>query len=216
LAVISSRFSAAEGRPQTREGARVSTHGQIKGAAIRDFIAWYAREHDVERLKTAVRLLPEKAQAAFDISHGTFGVLPSTWFDARDLHRILDVLTAGLSPAEYDALAHAAGHATVQALMTGVQKIIFTKFMTPGAYAKLANIAFHLNYDAGEVTNDELGPRRHEGNVRGWTAHHRFLCRMHVAIKFELYVAMGCEGAQIEERFCRSDGDTRCGSIIAW
>jgi hypothetical protein len=194
----------------------LSTHGRIKGAAIRDFIAWYAREYDAERLKSAILQLPEAAQAAFDISHGTFGVLPSTWFDARDLHRVLDSLTEGSSPAEYDELAREAGHATVQALMTGVQKIIFTKFMTPGAYAKLANIALHLNYDAGEVINEELGPRRHAATVRGWTAHHPFLCRMHVAIKVEIYTAMGCTEAHTEKRFCRSDGDDRCGSIISW
>ena len=194
----------------------MATHGRIKGAAIRDFIAWYAEQHDAQRLKSAILQLPEAAQAAFDFSHGTLGVLPSTWFDGRDVHRILDVLTAGLPLPEYDALAHEAGHATVQALMTGAQKIVFTKFMTPGTYAKLANVAFHLNYDAGEVINEELGPRRHAGTVRGWKAHHPFLCRMHVAIKVEIYAAMGCEQAQTERRYCESDGDDRCGSIIVW
>jgi hypothetical protein len=191
-------------------------HGRIKGAAIRDFIAWYAREHDFERLKSAIRQLPEEAQSAFDFTHGSLGVLPSTWFDASDVHRVLDILTEGLSPAAYDALARAAAHATVVALMSGVQKIIFTTFMTPGAYAKLANVAFHSNYDSGSVRNEELGPKRHLGTVHGWAAHHPFLCRMHVAIKLELYAAMGCSNVRIEKRLCRADGDQDCGSIIVW
>ncbi|HKU37330.1 MAG TPA: hypothetical protein VJR89_04265 [Polyangiales bacterium] len=194
----------------------MATRGRIKGAAIRDFIAWYAREHDLERLKRAIRQLPEQAQAAFDFNHGALGVLPSTWFEAADVHRVLDILTEGLSPAAYEELARTGGHATVQGLMTGVQRIVFTRFMTPGAYSKLATIAFRLNYDAGEVVTEELGPRRHAGNVLGWTAHHPFLCRMHVAIKVEIYAAMGCQGARIEQRYCRSDGDARCGSIIVW
>lgn len=118
--------------------------------------------------------------------------------------------------AAYDALAREAAHATVLALMCGVQKIIFTKFMTPSAYAKLANVAFHLNYDSGSVRNEELDPRPHLGTVHGWAAHHPFLCRMHVAIKVELYAAMGCMGARTEKRLCRSDGDPDCGSILVW
>jgi hypothetical protein len=192
------------------------SQGRIKGAAIRAFIEWYAHEHDLERLKAAIRQLPEEAQASFDFTHESLGVLPSTWFEATDVHGILDELTQGLAPSAYDALARAAAHATVQAMMSGVQKIIFTKFMTPGAYAKFANVAFHLNYDSGSVTSEKLGPRRHAGTVHGWTAHHPFLCRMHIGIKLQIYVAMGCSGAHIERRFCSSDGDDHCGSIITW
>jgi hypothetical protein len=195
---------------------RLAAQGRIKGAAIRDFIAWYAREHDLERLKHAVSSLPGNARAAFDFSHGTLGVLPSVWFAAEDVHRVLDTLTEGLGPGAYDALARDAGKATVQALMTGVQKIIFSKFMTPGAYAKLANVAFRLNYEEGTVVNEVLGPHRHRGSVQGWTAHHALLCRMHVVIKAEIYSHMGCGQVQIERRFCRSEGDADCGSIIVW
>lgn len=194
----------------------MATLGRIKGAAIRDFIAWYAREHDFDRLKRAIQQLPAQTQANFDLSSGTLGVLPSTWFEAADVHRVLDLITEGLPPPAYNKLANDAGHATVQALMTGVQKIIFSIFLTPGAYAKVATMAFRTNYDAGSVTNEELGPRRHAGTVHGWNAHHPFLCRMHVAIKLEIYAAMGCKQARIERRFCRSDGDDHCGSIIVW
>jgi hypothetical protein len=143
-------------------------------------------------------------------------VLSSVWFDARDVHAVLDELTRGMTSAAYDALARDAGRATVQALMTGVQKIVFTNFMTPAAYSKLANLAFRLNYDAGQVFNEELAPHRHRGTVRDWVSHHPFLCRMNVAIKAEIYSTMGCENARIEQRFCRSDGDAECGSIIIW
>jgi hypothetical protein len=73
-----------------------------------------------------------------------------------------------------------------------------------------------LNYDAGRVENEVLGPRRHRGSVHEWNSHHPLLCRMHCAIKAEIYTAMGCKHAQIERRFCRSDGDPGCGSIIVW
>jgi hypothetical protein len=194
----------------------LQTGGRIKGTAIRDFIEWYAKTHDLERLKKAILLLPPRRQAAFDFSHGSLGVLSSAWFDAQDMHRLIDYVTAGLSPQAYDALALEAGSATVRALMTGAQKIIFTRFLTPRTYATLAGIAFRQNYGEGTVRSVELGPRRHQGIVDNWTSHHPFLCRMNVAIKAGIYTAMGCQNVRVEQRYCRSDGDEQCGSILVW
>jgi hypothetical protein len=39
---------------------------------------------------------------------------------------------------------------------------------------------------------------------------------MNVAVKVGLYVAMGCQRVRVEERFCTSNGDPACGSVIAW
>jgi hypothetical protein len=194
----------------------LSAHGRIKGTAIRNFIEWYAKTRDLERVKQAIRTLPAQRQAAFDFSHGSLGVLASTWFDAPDMHRLLDHLTAGLSPDAYDAMAQEAGSATVRGLMTGVQKVIFARFLTPRSYGVLATFAFRHNYEHGTVKNVELGPRRHEGTVDGWIGHHRFLCRMNAAIKADIYRAMGCKNVRTEQRYCRGDGDAQCGSIIVW
>ena len=83
-------------------------------------------------------------------------------------------------------------------------------------YTRIANLAFRLNYEDGRVLNEVVGPTRHRGHVEDWASHHPFLCRMNVTIKACLYRAMGCKGVRIEERYCRSDGQPRCGSVIAW
>jgi hypothetical protein len=88
--------------------------------------------------------------------------------------------------------------------------------LTPGAYGKLANLAFRQNYGEGRVDNEVLGERRHKGVVHGWIAHHRFLCRLNVAVKRHIYETMGCKNARTEARFCRQEGDADCGSIVAW
>jgi len=35
-------------------------------------------------------------------------------------------------------------------------------------------------------------------------------------MKAGIYRTMSCSNVRIEQRYCRSDGDSDCGSIIAW
>jgi hypothetical protein len=190
--------------------------GKVKGAAVRSFIQWYVREVDPERLRAIVLTLPEAEREEFDVEHITLGVLPSNWYSAKAIHGILDRLTAGLEREQLDDLGARAGKATAAAILTGVHRVLFERLLNPAAYCKLAERAFRLNYESGHLENIAHGPRRHEGIVSGWKSHHPFLCRMNVAIKAELYRAMRCKGVRVERRFCRDDGDDRCGSIIVW
>jgi len=190
--------------------------GRVKGAAIRDFIGWYARTHGQDRLDRAVWSLPREQQEEFDLERARLGVLSSVWFPAEVVHGVLDDLTKGLDAAAYEELVESAAEATVKGLMTGAQRIIFSKLMTPSVYSRIANMAFRLNYSPGEVISEVLGPKRHRGHVEGWSGHHPFLCRMNVAIKARLYTVMGCQGVRIEERFCRLEGQDACGSVLTW
>lgn len=194
----------------------IHPHGRIKGAAIRDFVAWYERTYGTARLVEAVQQLPTSGQAEFDTERECLGVLASTWFPATVVHGVLDHLTEHLTEEAHDEMAAQAGEAVVKAMMTGVQRVVFSTLMTPRTYLKVANLAFHLNFDEGRVLNQELGPRRHRGSVEGWSSHHPFLCKMNVEIKRGLYSAMGCKYVVIEERFCKSRGATECGSVISW
>jgi hypothetical protein len=190
--------------------------GRIKGAAIRGFVEWYAERHDRQRLYDIARALPEEEREAFDFDHPSLGVLPSVWFPATAIHRVIDELTKGLSPKEWDGLAQGAADATVAAMMKGVQRVLFSRLLTPGAYGTFANLAFKANYDEGHVVNEILGPKRHLGTVHDWSAHHPFLCRMNVAVKVAVYGQMRCKNARLERRYCKSSGDDVCGSIIVW
>lgn len=194
----------------------IHPHGRIKGAAIRDFIAWYEHTHGATRLVAAVRALPPESQLAFDLERECMGVLQSAWFSGDVIHGILDHLTSGMTIQMHDALAADAGEAVVKAMMHGVQRVVFATLLTPRTFAKVANIAFRANYDEGRVVNEEIGHNRQRGYTEGWTAHHPFLCKMNIAIKAGIYVAMKCQHVRVEERFCRSRGDQLCGSVIRW
>ena len=113
-------------------------------------------------------------------------------------------------------LAFKAGEGSTDVLRNGVYKVLFGWFLTPGRFARLVKMMWKLNYDSGWVENVELGPKGHKGIVHQWASHHPFLCKLNVAVKVAIYRSMGCENVQIEERYCVSDGDDACGSIIVW
>ena len=191
-------------------------NGRVKGAAIREFIAWHVSVHGAEPLERAIRSLRPEEQETFALDRVCLGVLPSVWFPAEVVHGVLDRLTEGLDAAEYDALVQGGAAATVHGLMSGAQRIVFSTLLSPRTYTKVASLAFRLNYESGRIENEVLGPKRHRGRVEEWRSHHPFLCRMNVAIKAGIYRAMGCKNVHIEERFCRADGQAECGSVIAW
>jgi hypothetical protein len=190
--------------------------GRIKGNAIREFIAWYCGEGQRERLVAALRRLSLEEQALFDVDHRSLGILPSTWYPMITIHHILDEMLAGITLREVDALARAGGEVTVQAMMTGLYRAIFTAVMTPSRFAKLANMAWRTSYDNGWVDNTVIAPNRHRAVVREWIGHHPFLCKLNVAAKVGIYAAMGPRDVVIEDRYCVSEGRSECGSVISW
>ncbi|MEZ4451640.1 MAG: hypothetical protein R3B09_19365 [Nannocystaceae bacterium] len=190
--------------------------GRIKGNAIREFIAWYLSLGHREQLVAAIRRLELEEQALFDFDHRALGILPSTWYSGLTVHRVLDGMLEGMSRREVEALATAGGQVTADTMMTGLYKAIFTAVMTPSRFAKLANMAWRTSYDNGWVDNEVLGPGRHRAVVREWGGHHHFLCKLNVAVKARIYVAMGCQEVLVEDRYCVSDGRSECGSLISW
>jgi hypothetical protein len=192
------------------------TRGRIKGSAIGEFVAWYLREVDAPRMRAAALALPDEHRALLDIPHERLGLLPSRWYPAELIHGMLDGMLTGMAPGAIDALIERAGAATVDGMRRGVYKLLFSWFLTPERYGKLVQAAWERNYDNGWVESTILDARRHRGIVHEWSAHHPFLCRLNVAVKAEMYRAMGCKRLRIEQRYCVDDGDPSCGSIIAW
>lgn len=192
------------------------TRGNIKGSGIGEFAAWYLREVDADRMRAAVRRLPRELGSLLDADHDRLGLLASRWYPAEVVHGILDGMLEGMTPTQIEDLVLRAGAATVAGFRRGVYKILFSWLMTPERYGRLVQAAWQRNYDTGHVESTILGPRRHRGLVHGWASHHRFLCKHNVAVKAEIYRAMGCDNVRIEHRYCVEDGDDACGSILVW
>ena len=190
--------------------------GRVKGNAIREFISWYEREQSQSGLALAIETLPREHRRHFDTTAHALGVFPSTWYPSESIHAALDALFADKTPKQVATLADAGGRATVRAMMRGLYRVIFTWVMTPGRFGKVVQTTWKLSYDTGRVEHRVLSDNRHQGIVVDWAGHHPFLCQMNVAAKAALYGEMGCRGVNVDQRYCVSDGDSKCGSIISW
>ncbi|MEM6993141.1 MAG: hypothetical protein AAF721_21690 [Myxococcota bacterium] len=190
--------------------------GRMKGSTVGAFFAWYEREIAAGKVREAVLSLAPEDAARFDLDKHAMGVLASHWYDAAPLHQMLDYVFGETPEPVLEDVTQRAGTAVAEEMRTGVYKILFNWFMTPGRYAKVVSRIWRLNYDSGRVETEVLAPNRHRGTVHDWAGHHGVLCRINVAIKAEIYRAMGCRGVEIESRYCVDNGDDACGSIIRW
>lgn len=192
------------------------SRGRIKGSAVGEFAAWYLREVDPDRMRRAAASLAPELRALIDVDHERLGLLPSRWYPAEVVHGVLDGVVDGLSRPQTEELVLRAATATVDGLRRGVYRILFSWFLTPERYGRLVQTAWERNYDTGFVEATVVGERRHRGLVQQWASHHPFLCKLNVAVKAEIYRAMGCKDVRIAERYCVSEGDPACGSILEW
>ncbi len=183
---------------------------------LREFVAWYGETHP-GKLQEVINELPSELQAPFDAAHPTLGMLPSRWYPAPAVHAVVDSMLEGMRPADVEQLARAAGSTTVARMKDqGVYNLLFRWVLRPSNYSKIIQAMWTLNYDSGRLETINHGPSRQEGRVHDWNSHHPFLCRTNVAVKLNVWEAMGCTNAAIDEQFCISQGAPYCGSIISW
>jgi hypothetical protein len=192
------------------------TLGYIKGSATLEFLVWCRRDRGDARVREALGRLMREDRAHFDFDHDAYGLLPSMWYPARVMHHALDELTRGLDDAGLADLARRAGKALVDAKMKGLQRVLFTLFVSPEKYCKLVQRAWDLNYDTGRVEQIVLSDTCQDGRVTGWRGHHAFLCRLNGEVKAELFRRMGCKDVRQGPRRCVAAGDKYCGSTLTW
>lgn len=191
--------------------------GAIKGAAFQAAIAWFAEQHGQAELSRRWTFLPEEVRARFDPTRPEFGLLPSTWYPAQDVHRVADVLTAEMTPAELEAFGLEAGKATMARLGGGVQRAIFGVLMNPERYARYVDRFWAANFKgAAKLRVEFVGERHHRGEIREWPEHHPLICAIIRGGKPIIYEAMGCRGAVCEKISCVSEGADACVSDVRW
>jgi hypothetical protein len=190
--------------------------GQVKGAALREFVVWYQERHGSARLAEKIATLPPDTarQLNFDRSH--IGVLASAWYPAAAIHALLDSLLAGMSADEQAVLAREGAEAIMNATLRGIYRMLFAMLMSPERYLRSAQVLWNRYYDDGEVRKTVEGPTLHRTVITGWTSHHRFLCDMHVESGRAIYREMGLADVSGERVSCVSRGDKACAFLIRW
>src|SRR5687768_7714287 len=108
---------------------------KIKGAAVREFLRWYTQQSSPEALRRAVGRLPPPLQAMFDPDAEAIGVLPSSWYDARAVHALIDAMFDEMMPAEIAPFVRDGARFAVDAGARGIYRFVIGR-LTPEIYVR--------------------------------------------------------------------------------
>ena len=192
------------------------TLGNIRGAALDDFLAWYARERDAERLRSAVTSLPPSLTQSIRWTEGVPRLVPFAWYPCELVHGLLDQLTAGLSESDRTRLAHETADYVMETTLKGVYRAIFKAIVSPAMMARFSMRIWQLYYDTGESQVTIESPTQHRTQLTEWRGHHPFLCEVNRYSTAWLYRALGCDQLAVKQIECVSRGAKRCTTLTTW
>lgn len=151
-----------------------------------------------------------------DVHRGEPVVLASKWYEAAIIHRLLEALTSGMTPAEQAELARDGARAVMDATLRGVYRLLFRTMMSPSRYATHAQTLWDRYYDTGRMAKRTLGPSAHATEISAWAGHHPLLCDLHVESARYIYAAMGCRDVRVTRTGCVSRGAALCSFEVRW
>jgi hypothetical protein len=194
----------------------VSSLGNIKGVAFREFLAWYEMRRGSTSIARAVADVERRHGAGLVPEGPHFGVLSSRWYDAAVVHDLLDRLTAGCSDEELAQMAEDAASHVMGTMLRGVYRTMFSLFATPERYVRYVDKLWSTSYDTGSVVIQIPEPNVHRVTYAGWTSHHPFICRMNMAAARPIFEAMRCEDVRVRRLSCVSSGAPVCENVVRW
>ncbi len=187
--------------------------GNIKGAAFRELLVYYARAVSAPRVREAVS---KTGRSELAPDRDDFGVLQNTWYRAELVHEILDRLTEGFSEIELEKLAQDAAIHVMGVTLRGIYKTMFSLIATPERYARHVPKLWRVHYDNGEPAVVTRSPGEHHITFMAWRSHHPFGCRLNMAAALPIYAAMGCKDVRWRRAHCKSRGGDHCTCIVTW
>jgi hypothetical protein len=191
--------------------------GRIKGAALREFLEWYRTtlgEDDLRhRLARAPRLnsLPN-----LDIGLVGCGVLASGWYEARDIHLVLDAIARGRTETEVRRIVTTGTEAALTRTLTGLHRTLMRVVASPQLHARFAQRLWSTYYDTGQVQSVCVNDHTQSITYTGWTSHHPVLCTMTTASDAVIFPLMGLSGVTVSAVSCVLDGSPGCTHLVEW
>lgn len=190
--------------------------GAIKGAALREFLGWYATERGPETTQRVIEDLPVEARSWFDASQESLGVLASTWYPAPAIHALLDRMTRGMTPAEREHFALEGSAVVMESTLSGLYKTLFKILASPERYAQFAPKVWAHYYRSGTFHIEQPEPGRAVAHVRDWETHHPVLCDMNRGAAIVIYGNMNLSHVSVTRDACLEQGDDECQFTIRW
>jgi hypothetical protein len=192
--------------------------GHLKGVVFREFVAWFEAAHGHTEALRIYQNVPSAVAVRLEVdaTRPAWGILPSRWYEARDVHVLLDLMLDGRSESERGRLVDEGADAVIEKMLTGVYRTFFKLLVTPNRYAKYAQNLWSLNFDTGRLEVEIVNPRRSESQIVDWAGHHPFLCDVMVRAGTAIFSAMGCKDVVGVRTRCVSHGATACTRVFTW
>ena len=189
----------------------------IKGGVIRDFVEWYGARYGVDSVRRLGEKLPAPFQAMLDLDDPAYKLLGSSWYPARLVHAMLDVLASDKTPQEMARFLHEANRGFVKEGATkSVYRFFLQKLVTPEMYAVCVPRFWRQWHSTGERRMKIVRKGLAESYVSRWPGHHPHLCTMTIETMCAVFETMGCTGVTWERLYCVSDGASECKTIVKW
>lgn len=189
---------------------------RIKGAAVRELVSWYIRDHGADDFRHALEVVPLELKRDLDANEEALGILSSTWYDVRIVHALLDSLVARHPPAERRALLASAAREAVHTSASGVYRFVVGQIVTPGFYARNIQRLWNMLHDSGrrEIVIEREGLAR--SRTWDWPGHHPLLCDVTIETMCAVLELTGRQEVVATRRTCVSDGARECVVDVRW
>lgn len=193
--------------------------GNVKGAPVRAFLDFFARQRGEQAVQEAIGRLPEALRRrAIPAPHAPgFGIYASAWVPSEALGMISDDLLAGVDGETRQRLARGAARAVMNATLRGVHRALFRTVASPELMLRNRMVFWRQQYDTGHVEIEPLGLGAQRHVYEDWRGHHPFVCEVTFACIPYMFRAMRLQGPRLEDYRCREHhGGDSCQAIIRW
>jgi hypothetical protein len=194
----------------------MSALGNVRGAAVDEFLAWYGRERDLDKLVGAVRSLPADLTSKLRWEAGAPRLIPFAWYPCELIHGLFDQLLRGMDGPERDRLCREVAAHVMSTTLRGVYKAMFKAVVSPGLFAKVSPRLWRLYYDTGESVVTVEADNRHRSELSGWRGHHPFLCDINRLCGEWIYAELKCVDVSSHQLACVGRGDPSCIVLTHW
>ena len=188
---------------------------KIKGAAVREFLVWYAQRYTPGELRAAVESLPPPLCVLFDAHGDAAGILVSSWYDSAAVGALIDAVFARIPAAEHETAVREGASAAVTASARGIYRFVLER-ISPEIYCRNIQRLWGMLHDTGQREIVVVEPGHARSTTRDWAGHHPVLCMATSETMRAVFEIMGCHDVRVRRVSCIGRGSTRPEDACVW
>jgi len=142
-------------------------------------------------------------------------VLPSSWYESRAVHLLMDALFRAVPEDAREASIREGARHSIDQTTRGIYRFVVAR-LTPELYMRQVQRFWSLLHDNGEREIVMTGRTSCRSYTRRWPGHHPVLCQASTETMARLFEIMGCASVRVSRVACVSDGAPECVADLSW